>query len=115
MKDSILKFTSSIVLVLLVITAIICILTDIVSVNILNTIEIAIMATCLAKFLIVTILEPDTIWEIIKKFIYILIFIIVLLGIALQNKYCIYIGSFIAVIDTIFEVKRFIKHLLDNM
>ena len=70
MKDSILKFVSSIVLALLVVVSIICNLTDVATINIQNTAQICILATCIAKFLIVTILEPDTIWEIIKKFIF---------------------------------------------
>lgn len=66
---------------------------------------------CLIKFLIVTILEPDTLWEIIKKFIYILVLIIVAIGLGRNNTYCLIVCSIIIILDTICESARFIRYL----
>lgn len=45
-----------------------------------KVLSVVIIALCLLKFIVVTILEPDSIWEIIKKFIYIVIGLLLYLG-----------------------------------
>ena len=114
MKNSILKFLSSVILLALDILLLF-------SINIINfpiifqNITIfGLLGMCIIKFLIVMILEPDSLWEIIKKFIYILIFILLVLGVFIPNIYIIVIGSFILVLDTLIEFNRFQNNVRKN-
>lgn len=66
---------------------------------------------CLAivRFFVTMILEPDSIWEIIKKFIYVLIVILLGCYIAFNNMILLWIVNIVIVIDTIIETRRFTK------
>ena len=50
-----------------------------------KVLSVVIIALCLLKFIAVTILEPDSIWEIIKKFIYIVIGLLFVFGLIYNN------------------------------
>ena len=62
-----------------------------------------------ARFFVTMILEPDSIWEIIKKFIYVLIVILLGCYIAFNNMILLWIVNIVIVIDTIIETRRFTK------
>ena len=68
---------------------------------------------CLAivRFFVTMILEPDSIWEIIKKFIYVLIVILLGCYIAFNNMILLWIVNVVIVIDTIIETIRFTKFI----
>ena len=63
----------------------------------------------IVRFFVTMILEPDSIWEIIKKFIYVLIVILLGCYIAFNNMILLWIVNFVIVIDTIIETRRFTK------
>ena len=63
----------------------------------------------IARFCVTMILEPDSIWEIIKKFIYVLIVILLGCYIAFNNMILLWIVNIVIVIDTIIETRRFTK------
>lgn len=71
-----------------------------------RTLAIVIIALCMLKFVVVTILEPDSIWEIIKKIIYIVIGILFIFVLIYNNVYCERIAEVLIVIDTVIETHR---------
>lgn len=71
-----------------------------------RTLAIVIIALCMLKFVVVTILEPDSIWEIIKKFIYIVIGILFIFVLIYNNIYCERIAEILIVVDTVIETHR---------
>lgn len=67
---------------------------------------IVIVTLCAIKFIVVTILEPDSIWEIIKKFFYIIIGILFIFVLINNNIYCERIAEMLIMIDTVIETHR---------
>ncbi len=61
------------------------------------------------RFFATMILEPDSIWEIIKKFIYVVIVILLGCYIAFNNMILLWIVDIVIAIDTIIETRRFTK------
>lgn len=76
-----------------------------------KVLSVVIIALCLLKFIAVTILEPDSIWEIIKKFIYIVIGLLFIFGLIYNNIYCERIAEVLIAIDTIIETHRVRKKI----
>ena len=68
---------------------------------------------CLAivRFFVTMILEPDSIWEIIKKFIYIVIGLLFVFGLIYNNIYCERIAEVLIAIDTVIETHRIRKKI----
>lgn len=67
---------------------------------------LVIVALCVIKFVVVTILEPDSIWEIIKKFFYIIIGVLFIFALINNNVYCERIAEILIMIDTVIETHR---------
>lgn len=101
LKNSLIKFVTA---VLFFINMVICYINPGLKIAVYFMIGLAII-----RFLVSMILEPDSIWEIIKKFIY--VFAAILLGcyIAFNNVILIWIVDVIIVIDTVIETRRFTK------
>ena len=114
MKNSILKFSSSVILLVLDVLLLLSINMINFPIVFQNITAFGLLGMCIIKFLIVMILEPDSLWEIIKKFIYILILILIALGVFIPNLYLIIIGSFILVLDTLVEFNRFHRNIKKN-
>lgn len=76
-----------------------------------KVLSVVIIALCLLKFIVVTILEPDSIWEIIKKFIYIVIGLLLVFGLIYNNIYCERIAEVLIAIDTVIETHRVRKKI----
>ena len=72
----------------------------------MRILSIALIILCAVKFIVVTILEPDSIWEIIKKFIYIVIELLFVFGLIYNNIYCERIADILILIDTVIETHR---------
>ncbi len=103
MKNNLLKLCSSILLLVSIFIA-----THVKSLFLSFGIVTCIL--CFIKFLIVMILEPDNLFEIIKKFIYLFVMIAIILGMIFSNKICFIILEIIILIDTLLEILRFIKN-----
>lgn len=103
MKDLLLKLISSCILAILS-----CLI--IIESNIAMQIVIIAIVVCIVKFLIVTILEPDSIWEIIKKFIYLFIALFLGIGIGIDSINFIKCLTLILIIDSLFEFWRFLRN-----
>lgn len=73
--------------------------------------SIVVIALCVIKFIVVTILEPDSIWEIIKKFVYIVIGLLLVFGLIYNNIYCEQIAEVLIAIDTVIETHRVRKKI----
>lgn len=103
MKDLLLKLISSFILAVLA-----CLI--IVGNNMIIPMAIITIIICIIKFLIVTILEPDSIWEIIKKFLYLFIALFLGIGIRINNinfNKCIVL---VVIIDSLYEFWRFVRN-----
>ncbi len=103
LKDMLIKFISSILLFIVVVFSVFY--------NSVPALVYFMIALCVCKFFIVMILEPDSIWEIIKKFIYLIISVILAFALIYKNKYGIIFSEVIIVLDTIIETRRFKKNL----
>lgn len=77
----------------------------------LRFVAVVVIALCVVKFFVVMILEPDSIWEIIKKFFYIIIGVLFVFGLVYDNVYCERIAEVWIAIDTVIEVHRFKKNV----
>lgn len=112
MRDSVLKFLSSVVLF-------ICVVSLIFSFAISGFPEIfrfvlwvCTIGMCGIKFLVVMALEPDSLWEIIKKFVY--IFVSILMLFSLGNTILLWCCGIILLADTVWECRRFVWHLRNS-
>lgn len=110
MRDRMLKFLSSIVLFLCVVVLIFSNVIYGASTFVQNCFALCSICICLFKFLIVMILEPDSIWEIIKKFVYILILIIIVFGVIFKSRYCFIASCILVIADTLVEIRRFVRN-----
>ena len=77
----------------------------------IKILSIVVIGLCVVKFVVVTILEPDSIWEIIKKFIYIVIGLLFVFGLIYNNIYCERIAEVLIAIDTVIETHRVRKKI----
>ena len=73
-----------------------------------KVLSVVIIALCLLKFIAVTIYS---IWDIIKKFIYIVIGLLFIFGLIYNNIYCERIAEVLIAIDTIIETHRVRKKI----
>ena len=73
--------------------------------------SVVVIGLCMVKFIVVTILEPDSIWETIKKFIYIVIRLLFVFGLIYNNIYCERIAEVLIAIDTVIETHRVRKKI----
>ena len=73
--------------------------------------SVVVIGLCMVKFIVVTILEPDSIWEIIKKFIYIVIGLLFVFGLIYNNIHCERIAEVLIAIDTVIETHRVRKKI----
>lgn len=112
MKDSVLKLLSSVVLF-------ICVVSLIFSFSIygaLDAVRFVLWAStigmCGIKFLVVMALEPDSLWEIIKKFVY--IFVLVLMLFSFGNMALLWCCGIVLLFDTVWECRRFVWHLRNS-
>lgn len=77
----------------------------------LKFVAVVIIGLCVVKFFVVMILEPDSIWEIIKKFFYIIIGVLFVFGLIYNNVYCERIAEVLIAVDTVIETHRFKKNV----
>ena len=111
MINHVLKYISSILLLVLIFLLILFSLFVTVPVFILNLVIIFSILTCISKFLLVMFLEPDSLWEIIKKFLYLFLALFVFITLFATSKVLLIIIGIVAICDMFLETKRFYKGL----
>lgn len=107
----VLKFISSIILTILVIMLITFSLAFTIPFVFIGLLVMFCFITCIIKFLIVMVTEPDSLWEIIKKFLYLFLAVFVLFTLFATSKVLLIIIGIVAICDMFLETKRFYKGL----